>query len=390
MSVENPRIAICPGSYDPVTNGHLDIIGRASRIFDRGDRRGRQPGDPQEQDAVHGRGAQRGFLERATADLDNIEIKVFSTLLVDFARENGATTIVKGLRAISDFEYEFEMNQLNRKLAPEIESACVMASPSSTSYPAPCEGASHLRRRRHRSRPGGGGDGSRGADRALSAWSRGFEKSGQELASGRRNVRRRGNSRLTPKIAPQLWTFSFSSTRRPDPQRARPVPLTDQVRVDREEIYDLLDQMRATIPENQAGTLDRQGRQEMLAEAKREAERVVKEARDQQARLIAEEEVYKQAGSAAPRRSSRTPATPSGRSASARRTTPTRSSPPLESNLQKFLAAVQRGRDRLCRPRRGPSKPSRGRSSGPRSTSPSVDVSPRSREEVHSRLTPPL
>ena len=54
---------------------------------------------------------------------------VFSTLLVDFARENGATTIVKGLRAISDFEYEFEMNQLNRKLAPEIESAYVMASP---------------------------------------------------------------------------------------------------------------------------------------------------------------------------------------------------------------------------------------------------------------------
>ena len=77
---------------------------------------------------------------------------------------------------------------------------------------------------------------------------------------------------------------------------ARPVPLTDQVRVDREEIYDLLDQMRATIPEEikQARWIVKE-RQEMLAEAKREAERIVKEARDQQARLISDEEVYKQA-----------------------------------------------------------------------------------------------
>ena len=77
---------------------------------------------------------------------------------------------------------------------------------------------------------------------------------------------------------------------------ARPVPLTDQVRVDREEIYDLLDQMRATIPEEikQARWIVKE-RQEMLAEAKREAERVVKEAREQQERLISEEEVYKQA-----------------------------------------------------------------------------------------------
>ncbi|MFN8151936.1 MAG: pantetheine-phosphate adenylyltransferase [Solirubrobacterales bacterium] len=128
MSVENPRIAICPGSYDPVTNGHLDIIGRTSRIFDRvivgvvnqAIRKNKTLFTAEER---------AGFLERATADIDNIEIKIFSTLLVDFARENGATTIVKGLRAISDFEYEFEMNQLNRKLAPEIESAYVMASP---------------------------------------------------------------------------------------------------------------------------------------------------------------------------------------------------------------------------------------------------------------------
>ena len=81
---------------------------------------------------------------------------------------------------------------------------------------------------------------------------------------------------------------------------ARPVPLTDQVRVDREEIYDLLDQMRATIPEEikQARWIVKE-RQEMLAEAKREAERIVKEARDRQAQLVSQEEVVKQAERAA-------------------------------------------------------------------------------------------
>ncbi len=128
MSAESPRIAICPGSYDPVTNGHLDIISRASRIFDRVvvgvvDQAIRK------QRTLFTAAERAGFLERATAELHNTEVKVFTNLLVEFARENGAMTIVKGLRAISDFEYEFEMNQLNRKLAPEIESAYVMASP---------------------------------------------------------------------------------------------------------------------------------------------------------------------------------------------------------------------------------------------------------------------
>ena len=128
MSEVTPRVAVCPGSYDPVTNGHLDIIGRAARIFDRvivgivdqAVRKDRSLFTAEER---------AGFIRNATEDLDNVEPMVFTTLLVDFARENGASTIVKGLRAISDFEYEFEMNQLNRKLAPEIESAYVMASP---------------------------------------------------------------------------------------------------------------------------------------------------------------------------------------------------------------------------------------------------------------------
>ncbi len=122
------RTAICPGSYDPVTNGHLDIIGRTARVFDRVIvgvvnqplRKNKTLFTPEER---------KDFLEEATSHLGNIEVQIFSTLLVEFARDNGARAIVKGLRAISDFEYEFEMNQLNRKLAPDIESVYVMASP---------------------------------------------------------------------------------------------------------------------------------------------------------------------------------------------------------------------------------------------------------------------
>ncbi len=125
---DGPRTAICPGSYDPVTNGHLDIIGRAARVFDRVIvgvvnqplRKNKTLFTPEERKA---------FIEAATAEAGNIEVEIFSTLLVDFARDNKARAIVKGLRAISDFEYEFEMNQLNRKLAPDIESVYVMASP---------------------------------------------------------------------------------------------------------------------------------------------------------------------------------------------------------------------------------------------------------------------
>ena len=129
---------------------------------------------------------------------------------------------------------------------------------------------------------------------------------------------------------------------------ARPVPLTDQVRVDREEIYDLLDQMRATIPEEikQARWIVKE-RQEMLAEAKREAERMVKEAREQQERLISDEEVYKQAERAAEeiiedaRETERQIRLGAEDYADEILST-------LEVNLQKFLAAVQRGRDRLA------------------------------------------
>jgi pantetheine-phosphate adenylyltransferase len=120
--------AICPGSYDPVTNGHVDVIGRAARIFDRvvvG-----VVGTPQHKEPAFSLDERLELVEDALAHLGNVEVDVFKELVVDFARRWDARVIVKGLRVISDFEYEFQMNQLNRTLAPEIETVYVMASPA--------------------------------------------------------------------------------------------------------------------------------------------------------------------------------------------------------------------------------------------------------------------
>jgi pantetheine-phosphate adenylyltransferase len=122
------RVAVCPGSYDPVTNGHVDIIARAANVFDRVIV-GVVDAQFRKQQPLFDAAQRKAFLEQATEHLDNVEIEVFSNLLVEFARDHGAGAIVKGLRAISDFEFEFEMNQLNRKLAPEIESVYIIASP---------------------------------------------------------------------------------------------------------------------------------------------------------------------------------------------------------------------------------------------------------------------
>jgi pantetheine-phosphate adenylyltransferase len=119
--------AIYPGTYDPVTNGHVDVIGRAAGIFDRvvvG-----VVGNPQHKQPMFTLDERVAFLEEALADYGNVEVDRFSELVVDFARKWDAKVIVKGLRVISDFEWEFQMNQLNRQLAPDIETVYVMASP---------------------------------------------------------------------------------------------------------------------------------------------------------------------------------------------------------------------------------------------------------------------
>jgi len=118
--------AIYPGTYDPVTNGHVDVIKRASSIFDRvvvG-----VVGNPHHKTPMFSIEERLGFLHDVLDGMENVVVDVFRELVVDFARRWEAHAIVKGLRVVSDFEYEFQMNQLNRHLAPDIETVYVMAS----------------------------------------------------------------------------------------------------------------------------------------------------------------------------------------------------------------------------------------------------------------------
>src|SRR6476661_198271 len=122
----DPRICVCPGSYDPVTNGHLDVIRRASALYDTVvvavDNLSVRKSGP-----LFSADERMGFIRDATAHMGNVEVQPFDTLVVDFARKVGARSIVKGLRAISDFEYEMEMAQLNRNQADDIESVYLMS-----------------------------------------------------------------------------------------------------------------------------------------------------------------------------------------------------------------------------------------------------------------------
>jgi len=119
--------AICPGTFDPVTVGHLDIIRRGASKF------GRVVVGlievPQRKSPLFSPDEREAFLREALAGHDNIIVDRFNELVVEFAQRWDAHVILKGLRAISDFEYEFAMAQLNRKLAPDIETVFMMASP---------------------------------------------------------------------------------------------------------------------------------------------------------------------------------------------------------------------------------------------------------------------
>jgi pantetheine-phosphate adenylyltransferase len=122
------RIAICPGTYDPPTLGHIDVIRRAARMFDqvvvavvRVPQHKSQP--------LFTADERIALLEDGLADLDNVRVRSFSTLIVDVALEEGASVLLKGLRAVSDFEWEFQMAHLNAELAPELETCFVMSYP---------------------------------------------------------------------------------------------------------------------------------------------------------------------------------------------------------------------------------------------------------------------
>ncbi len=122
---KNIKIAVYPGSFDPLTNGHLDIIRRASKLFDFVivgvlTNSAKKP--------IFSKEERVSMIKKCTQDLDNIDVKMFDGLLVDFVRENNAVAIVKGLRAVSDYEYELQMAALNKHIADEIETVFLMAT----------------------------------------------------------------------------------------------------------------------------------------------------------------------------------------------------------------------------------------------------------------------
>ncbi|WP_446899474.1 pantetheine-phosphate adenylyltransferase [Clostridium sp. LBM24168] len=119
------NIAVYPGSFDPITNGHLDIIKRSSKVFDQlivtvlinPDKRG-----------LFNKDERVNLIRRVVRDIPNVQVDSFSGLLIDFMKRKNARIIIKGLRAISDFEYEFQMSLMNKKLCPEIETVFMMTS----------------------------------------------------------------------------------------------------------------------------------------------------------------------------------------------------------------------------------------------------------------------
>lgn len=121
------RIALCPGTYDPVTIGHLDIIARAAGKFDQVVVAVVK--DPPRKHTLFNLEERVYFVQESTANLPNVSVTVIDGLVVDCARRVGADMLVKGLRAVMDFEYEFQMAQLNKLLDSELETVYFMASP---------------------------------------------------------------------------------------------------------------------------------------------------------------------------------------------------------------------------------------------------------------------
>lgn len=121
-----PTKAITPGTFDPITNGHLDVITRAAQIFDEVIV---AVAVSEKKKPLFCLDERVRLAQAATKHLPNVSVLPFENLIVDFAREQGATALVKGLRAVTDFEYEFQMTALNYKLNPEVETIFIMSPP---------------------------------------------------------------------------------------------------------------------------------------------------------------------------------------------------------------------------------------------------------------------
>lgn len=117
------RRAVYPGSFDPVTNGHLDVIERAARLFDEVLV---AIAHNESKSGLFSFQERRAMLEESVSRFDNVKVTQFDGLLVDFARAEDVHVVIRGLRAVSDFEYEFQMALMNRKLEPEVETMFLM------------------------------------------------------------------------------------------------------------------------------------------------------------------------------------------------------------------------------------------------------------------------
>jgi len=120
------KIALCPGTYDPLTEGHKDIIKRCSKVFSKVIV---AVSKNKRKKSYYSVDKRVDFVKRSLRDLSNIEVITFEGLLVDLAKKENASVIIKGLRAISDFEYEFQMAQINKKLNPEVETMFMVTNP---------------------------------------------------------------------------------------------------------------------------------------------------------------------------------------------------------------------------------------------------------------------
>ncbi len=121
--MSSPVTAIYPGSFDPVTNGHLDLIARGAMIFDR---LIVAVARNLEKDPLFPVKERVEMLEAVTFDWKNVEVEIFEGLLMDYARARNATVVLRGIRAVSDYEYELQMAMMNRKIEPQIETVFML------------------------------------------------------------------------------------------------------------------------------------------------------------------------------------------------------------------------------------------------------------------------